>query len=177
MRSIVLVIWLLILPAGYGQVRPLSFGAETFLEEFNRDNGRARLVGVFSPTCAHCLQTCADVQDILERHPEAKIDVFFLWAPLQVGDNIGEATKAAAYLPDPRVAHFWDIWKFTSRAYSPQFRILVEDAWGLLVLYPPGTRWEGEPPAPEFWMQSRQLRVGTPYSKRSFERRLQRWLR
>jgi hypothetical protein len=160
------------------QVTPLSFGAETFVQSFNAASGRPRLVGVFSPTCAHCLQTCADVQEILERHPEALLEVFILWAPLEPGDNLGLAASAAStYLPDRRVRHFWDLWKFASRSYSNPFRIPLADAWGLLIFYGGDARWEREPPAPEFWMQSRRLRVGTAYSKRLLERKLGPWLR
>lgn len=159
------------------QVTPLSFGAEAFLQSFNTASGRPRLVGVFSPTCAHCLQTCADVQEMLERYPEASLEVFILWAPLEPGDNLGLAAVAAAtYLPDRRVRHFWDLWKFASRSYSNPFRIPQADAWGLLVFYGGDARWEQEPPTPEFWMQSRRLRVGTAYSKRLLERKLRPWL-
>ncbi len=159
------------------RVIPLSFGAEAFVQNFNAGSGRPRLVGVFSPSCAHCLQTCADLQDILQRHPSAPLEVYLMWAPLQAGDNLGLAAAAAAdYLPDSRVRHYWDLWKFASRSYSGPLRIPAADAWGLLVFYDPGARWEREPPAPQFWMQSRRLRVGTAYSKRLLERKLGPWL-
>ena len=44
-------------------VRPitaLSIQARELKESFNTSEDKPRLVGVFSPTCGHCLQACSE---------------------------------------------------------------------------------------------------------------------
>lgn len=163
-------------PSGL-QITPLTVQGEPFPSVFNEAEDSARIVGIFSPTCGHCLQACSDFQQILERYPEASIQAYILWAPYSDLDNVGQAKRAAeGYLPDSRVRHFWDIWKFGSRSYSEILRIVPGDAWGVFLFYKLGERWEGKAPKPTFWMQNRSLRVGTPFSEKGFESKLKKWL-
>lgn len=158
-------------------VNPVSFDGSAIVHSFNADPEKPRLVVILSPTCGHCLQACSDVQELLEDHPAAPIRVTILWSPFQPGDNIGMARRAAeTYISDPRVVHLWDIWKFGARSYSQRFRLMVENTWGIFMFFKPGVPWTDEPPAPEFWMQSRNLPVGTPFSKGGLKRRLRDWL-
>ncbi|GAB4232722.1 MAG: hypothetical protein Kow00109_05260 [Acidobacteriota bacterium] len=158
-------------------VHPVDFQGRPFVATFNAAKEHPRLVGIFSPRCAHCLQTCADVRDVLAEYADADIQVFILWAPFEAGDNIGWARRAAdAYLPDPRVIHFWDVWKFSSRAYTEILRVPVSEAWGLLLGFPAGEEWRDRPPKPRFWFQSRNLKVGTPFSEKLLRMRLAPWL-
>jgi hypothetical protein len=157
-------------------VTPLSFEATPFRSAFNEQKGLPRLIGVFSPTCAHCLQTCSEIQAILEEHSDAEIQVYLLWSPFETGDNLGQVFRAAgAYLYDPRVKHYWDIWRYGARSLSPVLRVPVEQAWDMVVFYEPGKVWEDGPPDPDFWMQNRNLLVGTPYSRKGLERKLRKW--
>ncbi|UCF35615.1 MAG: hypothetical protein JSU96_12335 [Acidobacteriota bacterium] len=159
-------------------VTPLTVQGESFVQRFNQAEEVPRVVGIFSPTCGHCLQACSDFEEILERYPEAQIESFILWAPYSELDNVGQAKRAAeGYVPDSRVQHFWDVWKFGSRSYSERLRIVPEDTWGVFLFYAPGVKWEEEAPKPTFWMQNRSLRVGTPFSKKGFEAKLKKWLR
>jgi hypothetical protein len=159
------------------EVAPVPVDGTPVLRAFNEAEAEARLLVIFSPSCAHCLQVSADVQSILERFPDAPIRVLLLWAPIEEGDNLGLARRAAlTYLPDSRVTHFWDMWRFGSRAYSERLRLAVPSTWGVLLFFEPGALWESEAPQPAFWYQTRGLRAGTPYSRRGFERRLQPWL-
>jgi hypothetical protein len=170
---------LLVAGALQGQlhVTPVPMDGAPFLRAFNEAEDEARLIVIFSPTCGHCLQVCADLQDILERFPDARIRVLLVWAPIEAGDNLGEARRAAlTYIPDPRVTHFWDVWRFGSRAYSERLRLPVPSVWGVLLFFEPGIRWEDDAPGPTFWHQSRGLQVGAPYNRRGFERRLGPWL-
>ena len=80
-------------------------------------------------------------------------------------------------MTDPRVEHFWDLWRFGSRVYSEQFNYPLMEAWDLFVGYEPGITWEDEPPAETFYLQNRELDHGTPYSKAQLEKDLQPWLK
>jgi hypothetical protein len=176
MFSFLSLILFLTIQSGDLVITPLSFDAKPFRQAFNEAKDHPRLLGIYSPTCAHCLQTCSEIQEILEANPDADIKMFLLWAPFEVGDNLGHVRRAAeTYLHDKRVRHYWDIWRYGSRTLSPELRVPAEQAWGIVALYPPGESWEEKPPEHEFWMQSRNLIVGTPYSQKGLERKLKKW--
>lgn len=79
-------------------------------------------------------------------------------------------------MPDARVEHFWDLWKFGTRVYSQQLHLPENDAWDMFAFYSPDVIWRDSIPVPTFWMQNRALKVGDPYSKESLEQRLKPWL-
>ncbi len=116
------------------------------------------------------------MEDILSRHPQAKIRVLVLWAPYLQNDNGVTAQRATVYLSDHRVTDFWDLWRFGSRVYSEEFQIPVLEAWDMCVFYEPGIAWTDRPPKPTFWMQNRNLDHGTAFSKEALEAALQPWL-
>ncbi len=159
------------------EVTPLSFDAEVFREAFNQAADRPRLVVVVSPTCGHCLQLASDVQDVLSRQPQSRLKVFVLWEPYMSGDTRASAQRAASFLADSRVVHYWDLWRYGARVYSAQLGIPAMEAWDMLVFYKPHLVWKESPPEPTFWMQNRGLQIGTPYAKDAFEKEILQWAR
>ena len=177
--KLLLSILLALVPAQYIanlQVTPLAFDAKDLKDAFNIESDKPRIVGIFSPTCGHCLQACSDLQEILSRYPEARVQVFILWAPFLAQDRLNLAQRASAYISDRRVRHFWDLWRFGSRTYSKQLNLPVTDAWDMFALYKPHLVWRDSIPAPTIWMQNRNLKVGTPYEKEGLENELKKWL-
>lgn len=116
------------------------------------------------------------MEEILSRHPDARIRVLVLWAPYLQHDSSLTAQRAAAYLSDRRATDFWDLWRFGSRVYSEEFKIPALDAWDMFVFYKPGITWQTEAPTPTFWLQNRHLEQGIPYSKETLEEKLSPWL-
>jgi hypothetical protein len=158
------------------EVKPLSFDAKDFKEAFNASAGEPRLVGIFSPSCGHCLRACSELQEILNRHPKGRLRVFLMWAPFMQRDTLNLAKQATGYLPDERVQHYWDLWRFTSRAYAKQMEIPELHAWDMFVFYKPHLVWHEIIPEPTFWMQNRDLDLGTPYSQDDLEAGLIDWM-
>lgn len=91
-------------------------------------------------------------------------------------DTRTTAALATRYVPDMRVRHFWDLWKFGSRTYSQQLKVPADQAWDMFVFYKPHIVWTEFPPEPTFWMQARHLDVGQPYSQDDLEKALVPWL-
>ncbi len=156
-------------------IQPLSFDAAAFHDAFNAARNQPRLVLVVSPTCGHCLRLASEVQELLAAHPDSAMKVFVLWAPYMATDNQMAAERALAYLSDRRVMHFWDLWRFGTRTYTEQLKLPVTEAWDMLAFYEPRLQWEDELPNPTFWMQDRQLEIGTPYSKEGLAQALEPW--
>lgn len=157
-------------------VETLSFDARGFKEAFNSAADKPRLIGIFSPTCGHCLQACSELQEILKQRPEARLRVFLLWGPFMQRDTRSLAIRATGYLPDNRVRHFWDLWKFASKSYEEQLKVPKGHAWDMFVFYKPHLIWQDSLPEPTFWLQNRGLEVGTPYSQEDLQAGLKEWI-
>jgi thiol-disulfide isomerase/thioredoxin len=158
------------------EVTTLSFDARDFRESFNAAADQPRVVGVFSPTCGHCLQACSELQEILKERPEARLKVFLLWAPFMKRDTLPLAQRATGYLPDRRVYHFWDLWKYAAKVYQEQLKIPKGNAWDMFVFYKPHLLWQDSLPEPTFWLQNRGLDVGTPYSQENLKAGIEEWI-
>jgi len=158
------------------EISTLSFDAKAFKTAFNAAADRPRLVGVFSPTCGHCLQACSELQEILNENPDARLEVFLLWSPFMRRDTLGLAQRATGYLPDKRVKHYWDLWKYASRAYEQQLKVPKGHAWDMYVFYKPHLLWQESMPEPTFWLQNRGLEVGTPYTQEDLQTGLEEWM-
>jgi thiol-disulfide isomerase/thioredoxin len=158
------------------EVVTLSFDAKDFREAFNAAADRPRLVGVFSPTCGHCLQACSELQEILNQNPKARLAVFLMWAPFMQRDTLILAQRATGYLPDRRVKHYWDLWKYAARTYEAQLKVPKGHAWDMFVFYKPHLVWENSLPEPTFWLQNRGLKVGVPYTQEDLQAGLEEWL-
>ena len=154
----------------------VSLEGDPFLKEFNEASDSLRLVGIYSPTCGHCLSACADLQQFLEEHPKAKVRVFLLWSPFMGFDTQVTARRSTRYLTDSRVTHLWDVWRFGSRSLAMLFDIPLLEAWDLYAAFPPGVKWEEETPQPAFWLQARELKKGIPYTPAELETQLEKWL-
>jgi hypothetical protein len=157
------------------EVASIAFDGADFRDAFNVASDRPRLVVVSSPTCPSCLQKVADVEEILSRYPQARIQVFVLWAPYMQTDNRPQAQRASAYMTDRRARHFWDLWRFGTRSYSEQMNIPPRYAWDMLAFYEPHLVWRDSPPEPTFWMHALSD-FGTAYNKSALEAGLRRSL-
>lgn len=102
------------------------------------------------------------LDDVLKRHPRARLRVLVVWEPVLFTDTAPPTTRTLARLSDPRVAQFWDRHLFLSRAIKETARrdprhALHEMAsdpdavvWDALGLFMPGTRWTDDFPSPVF---------------------------
>ena len=163
------------LPAG-DSLPEVSLEGDPFLLEFNKASDHLRVVGIYSPTCGHCLSACADLQQFLEEHPNAKIKVFLLWSPFMAFDTQVTARRSSRYLSDSRVTHLWDVWRFGSRSIAMQYDIPLLEAWDMYAFYEPGVKWEKESPEPAVLLQGRELNRGIPYTPAELESQLEKLL-
>jgi hypothetical protein len=97
------------------------------------------------------------VQQILEQHPGAKIEVFAVWEPMLATDWQSPVGGVLARLKDSRARQYWDprhllAQRLAADARDPQPKqaCCVRDniLWDLAALYPPGAEWKDAlPPA------------------------------
>ena len=86
---------------------------------------------------------------MFERVEDEDLRAYVVWGPMLDEETRPDAVEATAYLDDPRVVHFWT----DADAIAERFRPVTglaegELAWDTFLVYPPGVRWDGEPPPP-----------------------------
>ena len=111
----------------------------------------------------------------MSRYPQARIEVFVLWAPYLQRDSRATAQRASLFMTDRRVRHYWDVWRFGTRVYSEQMNIPTRFAWDMMVLYRPQAMWRENAPEPVFWLHG-SSDFGPGYSKDALEAGLKEWL-
>ena len=89
---------------------------------------------------------------VLEAIEDPSLRAYVVWVPVLPADLSAAAQEACSLVPDQRASHFWDSEGALARTFS---RVLDlppgSPAWDVYLAYPPGMRWEQEPPAPPYW--------------------------
>ena len=100
------------------------------------------------------------MQQILERHPASKIQVFAVWEPMLTTDWQSPTSGVLARLNDARARQYWDphhlvAQRLAADARDPQPKqaCCLRDnfLWDLAALYPPGVKWKDAPPPAVFF--------------------------
>jgi hypothetical protein len=94
------------------------------------------------------------VQQILEQHPAAQIQVFAVWEPILVTDWMSPGSGVLSRLKDARARQYWDprhllAQRLATGVHPKQDCCLRNNIlWDLAALYPPGVEWKDAlPPA------------------------------
>ncbi len=114
---------------------------------FNQDEGKPRLILVFSPTCPTCRASAQWVQqNILEKNPSVDLEVYVVWEPILPSDARSEWD--ARLMSDPRITHFWDEetvsgqW-FDQQGFLESYNLGV--IWDSYMLFGPDATWDMVP--------------------------------
>ena len=100
-----------------------------------------------------CRQGASVIQNaVLEPIEDPSLRAYVVWVPVLPADQSTAAREACSLVPDHRASHFWDSEGGLARTFS---RVLGLPsgcpAWDVYLTYPPGMRWEQEPPKPPYW--------------------------
>lgn len=108
-----------------------------FQQDFNKSDGRARLV-ILCPTGRTDL--AAALQKSIAEHRDWRARVFLFWQPDETGPPTPPATPALALVPDTRVSQFWDPERAIGKALN------IREA----ALYSGSATWGSTPPQPDW---------------------------
>jgi hypothetical protein len=67
-------------------------------------------------------------------------------------DTEASAKKSASMLNDPRVHHFYDPDKHSSKAIANRLGWTGKVAWDIYLFYEAGVEWANTAPRPAYWM-------------------------
>lgn len=135
-------------------------------DDFNRAQGRVRLVFVVDPICPGCLRGLDDLNHaLLADTRDPRLETFVVHVPvLKPSAKAKDVPPAAALLRNPNVHHYWNPtgsfgWELAKAVDLKQDNELVY-AWDVWLIYGPQTHWdETNPPKPQRLMhQLRALR-------------------
>ncbi|HEV8336178.1 MAG TPA: hypothetical protein VGR67_07180 [Candidatus Polarisedimenticolia bacterium] len=102
------------------------------------------------------------LQDVLGQVKEKDVRVFVVWEPVIVSDVAPPINRVLSRIPDPRVTQYYDKSRLLSSLLVKNAREnkgfllhgeeLDADAviWDCVFAFPPGARWEEDPPRPSF---------------------------
>src|SRR5215831_13211525 len=99
----------------------------------------------------------------MERISDPNLRAYIVWLPvLPSGAHEPAARRAAERIPDSRATRFFDAEGRTGSVYSSILHLPSGlPAWDVYLVFGAEVRWEGNPPAPTYWMH--QLgRAGPP---------------
>ncbi len=85
-------------------------------------------------------------EKILEKYPNAKIQVYVVWFSMLSGDSRSKWPQDV-FKNDPRVLEFWDAKGLLGDWYGNNMPLFqnVGRMWDMYALYGPESRWQSEP--------------------------------
>jgi hypothetical protein len=101
---------------------------------------------------------------LMDTIPDDRLRVYVVWGPMLGEEKAEDAKQATAYLPDPRVTHFWTPGHGLAEAMEGPLGIAGSRAWDTYQVFTPDAQWGEVPPTPAYFMH-----VGKPLPE---ERRL-----
>jgi hypothetical protein len=102
------------------------------------------------------------LQEVLERVKGKDVRVFVVWEPVIVSDVAPPINRVLSRIPDPRVTQYYDKARLLSNLLvktareQKDFLLHGEELdrdtiiWDCVFAFPPGGRWEKDPPRPSF---------------------------
>lgn len=91
-------------------------------------------------------------EQVLGTIDSKKLVAYAVWELILRTDDERSSRKATTLLPDERVRHYWVGSQGVGKLFQPAIDLTAEPAWDVYLVYRPGRKWEGKPPAPEFFM-------------------------
>ena len=100
-----------------------------------------------------CRQGASVIQkQVLDTVKDPSIRVYVAWVPILPSDGSAPDKDTLALVPDKRASHFWDAKGTLPVLFQKPLGLPKECvAWDVYLIYPPGVRWESEPPKPVYW--------------------------
>jgi hypothetical protein len=93
--------------------------------------------------------------DVMKEIPDGRLRLFVIWEPILPKDSVEALDDSSEMVQDEwRALQFWDPTAESGKRIKRLFDLkIVNPAWDIYMLYPPGIKWEGDnAPTPAYWM-------------------------
>ena|ERR1051326_5495359 len=99
-----------------------------------------------------CRQGASVIQEeVLNIIKDLSVRVFIAWVPILTSDKHAPDNDTLALAADKRATHYWDEKGKLPRLFQKTLSLAPRPAWDVYLIYPPGVKWETEPPNPVYW--------------------------
>jgi hypothetical protein len=106
---------------------------------------------------------------VLKDNPDDRLRAHIIWLPMFPGDSRGWAKTRSDEFNDRRLSYYWDGDKLTGQQWQKVLGTSRE-AWDVYLLYSAQSKWDKEPPSPDFWMhQLRGVTTAPGWDAAAFE--------
>jgi hypothetical protein len=151
-------------PTGQPPLARLS-AIDPIRSSFNEASDRFRLVALLSPTCGVCIAGASSLGRFLSAVGNVDVATFVVWMPVLATDVGAPTNDKLSLVPDRRARQFWDPDHLVSKelrrvAMAHRDRLSAEERttldqasviWDVVVLFPPGEKWNSSLPWPAHW--------------------------
>lgn len=99
-----------------------------------------------------CRQGASVIQrEVLDTIKDPSVRVFIAWVPILASDRHAPDGDTLSLAQDKRTTHFWDVKGKLPVLFQKTLNLFPHPAWDVYLIYPPGAKWEQEPPKPVYW--------------------------
>jgi hypothetical protein len=126
-----------------------------------------------------CRQGASVIQTaVLDSVSDPDFRVYVAWVPILDTDTTAPDEETRALVHDERAAHFWDPSGVLPKLFNSTLSLPTGyPAWDAYMLYPPGPKWDDEPPTPVYWEhQLPGVAAAPPLDGQTFAHQLRRVL-
>jgi hypothetical protein len=111
---------------------------------------------------------------VLDSITHPSIRAYVVWVPILDTDKGAPDEETRALVSDERATHFWDAEGSLPRLFNRTLRLPTGcPAWDVYLAYPPGLRWDDDPPEPVYWQhQLPGVAAGPPLDGETFAQQL-----
>lgn len=116
---------------------------------------------------------------VMKAIDDPRLRLYVVWGPMEEEDTEAYARKVTVNAPDPRAVHFWTDDDVLAEAWAEILGVVDDEAaYDTYMIFPPGTRWEEEPPSPAYfmWIEKQGLPKETKFNGIVFADQVRRFL-
>ena len=125
---------------------------QPFIDDFNANRNRLRIVALVSPTCLDCLHGVRSIRRAIQgAPPSSPIAASIVWIDVSPLDSPTEVERVSHLIELPNARQFHDPTGWTGRQVAASLGHPGQLAWDAFLLYRPGLDWGASPPAPTDW--------------------------
>jgi hypothetical protein len=113
--------------------------------------------------------------EVMKEIPDGRLRLFVVWEPILPKDGVDALGDSSDLVKDEwRALQFWDPSAESGKRIKKLFDLkIVNPAWDVYMLYPPGVKWGSDTPAPAYWMHQLTFMPGGADERRYGELRLE----
>ena len=110
------------------------------------------------------------MQRLLTEHRDPNLRSYFIWGPYIQSDNETAARASAERYVAPNAVHYWTPTPKLAADLASILRLPEgRTAWDVFLLYPKGSLWDVNPPAPVYWQHQLEILQGEPFDLTVFD--------